>query len=400
MISSQRLSMRFSNVGHSFSHLFMLLYPTALLGLEAQLGMSYADLIALLTAGNVLFGVGALPAGWLGDRWDSLRMMVLFFVGLGFASILTGLMSSAVGIGLGLALMGLFASIYHPVGIAWLVRSAPNPGRVLGINGVFGSLGVASASLIAGLLTDLFSWRAAFIAPGIVSIITGLWLWRYIRDGTIAVQERGVQETDRGALSEGRSRVFLVLTIAILCGGMVFTALSVVMPKLFAERLLQPGEFSALGAGGLVSLVYLIAAAAQVFGGYLADRHTARPVYVGVYAIITPLLLIAASTSGYGLVVVLAAVVFLQTGSLTVENVLLARYSPPDWRGTVYGVKFVIAFGVASLAVPMVAALHEFAGGFFWVLVSLGGLGAVVALVAMLLPSEGRPGSVALLSDR
>ena len=98
--------------------------------------------------------------------------------------------------------------------------------------------------------------------------------------------------------------------------------------------------------------------------------------------------------------VVLAAVVFLQTGSLTVENVLLARYSPPDWRGTVYGVKFVIAFGVASLAVPMVAALHEFAGGFFWVLVSLGGLGAVVALVAMLLPSEGRPGSVALLSDR
>ena len=106
MISSERLSMRFSNVGHSFSHLFMLLYPTALLGLEAELGMSYAELIALLTAGNVLFGLGALPAGWLGDRWDALRMMVLFFVGLGVASILTGLMSSAIGIGSGLALMG------------------------------------------------------------------------------------------------------------------------------------------------------------------------------------------------------------------------------------------------------------------------------------------------------
>ncbi len=400
MISSEQLSMRFSNVGHSFSHLFMLLYPTALLGLEAELSMSYAELIALLTAGNVLFGFGALPAGWLGDRWDALRMMVLFFVGLGVASILTGLMSSAVSIGFGLALMGLFASIYHPVGIAWLVRNAASPGRVLGINGIFGSVGIASASLIAGLLTDLISWRAAFIVPGGVSTITGLLLWRYIRDGTIVARERDAQELDRGAPSEGRSRVFLVLAVAILCGGMVFQALSVVMPKLFAERLLQPGEFSALGAGGLVSLVYLIAAAAHVLGGYLADRHTARPVYVGIYVIVTPLLLVAAGLSGYGLVAVLAAAVFLQTGGIPVENVLLARYSPPDWRGTVYGVKFVLAFGLASLAVPMVASLHGFTGGFFWVLVALGGLGAVVALAGMFLPAEGRPATIRLLTGR
>ncbi len=390
MISSEQLSMRFSNVGHSFSHLFMLLYPTALLGLESELGMSYAELVALLTAGNVLFGLGALPAGWLGDRWDALRMMVLFFVGLGVASILTGLMGSAIGIGFGLALMGLFASIYHPVGIAWLVRNAPSPGRVLGVNGIFGSLGIASASVIAGLLTDLISWRAAFIVPGVVCTVTGLLLWRYIRDGSIVARERDVQELDRSAPGEGRSRVFLVMTIAILCGGMMFQALSVIMPKLFAERLLQPGEFSALGAGGLVSLVYLIAAAAHLIGGYLADRHTARPVYVGIYAIVTPLLLIAAGMSGYGLVAVLAVAVFLQTGGIPVENVLLARYSPPDWRGTVYGVKFVIAFGVASLAVPMVAVLHGFTGGFFWVMVTLGGLGAAVALVSMFLPTERR----------
>ena len=400
MTSSEQLSTRFSNIGHSFSHLFMLLYPTALLGLEAELGMSYAELIALLTAGNVLFGVGALPAGWLGDRWDTLRMMVLFFVGLGIASILTGLMSSAIGIASGLALMGLFASIYHPVGIAWLVRNAPSPGRVLGVNGIFGSVGIASASLIAGLLTDLISWRAAFILPGAVSTITGLLLWRFIRDGTIVAREDDVQEIGREASDESRSRVFLVLTVAILCGGIMFQALSVVMPKLFAERLLQPGGFSALGAGGVVSLVYLIAAAAQVLGGYLADRYTARPIYVGIYVIVTPLLLFSASMSGYGLVVVLAAVVFLQTGGIPVENVLLARYSPPQWRGTVYGVKFVIAFGLASLAVPMVAALYELTSGFFWVLVILGGFAALVALVGTLLPVEGRPASMSLLSGR
>ncbi len=400
MMSSERLSLRFSNVGHSFSHLFMLLYPTALLGLEAELSMSYAELIALLTAGNVLFGLGALPAGWLGDRWDTLRMMVLFFVGLGAASILTGLMSSAFGIGLGLALIGLFASIYHPVGIAWLVRNAPRPGRVLGVNGVFGSFGIASASLISGLLTDLISWRAAFILPGVVSTVTGLLLWRHIRHGTIVAGEGDVEEQDSGPPTAGRSRVYLVLAVAVLCGGTMFQALSVVMPKLFTERLLQPGGFNALGAGGLVSLVYLIAAAAQVLGGYLADRHTARSVYVGLYAIIAPLLLVAAAMSGYGLVVTLAAVVFLQTGAIPVENVLLARHSPPQWRGTVYGVKFVIAFGLASVAVPMVAALYSFTGGFFWVLVTLAGLGVVVAFVCAFLPSDGRPAPVPPLPGR
>ncbi len=260
MTSSERLSLRFSNVGHSFSHLFMLLYPTALLGLESELNMSYAELIALLTAGNVLFGLGALPAGWLGDRWDTLRMMVLFFVGLGVASVFTGLMSSAFGIGFGLALIGLFASIYHPVGIAWLVRNAASPGRVLGVNGVFGSVGIASASLIAGLLTDLISWRAAFIVPGVISTVTGLSLWRHILNGTIVAGEGDVEEQESGPPAAGRSRVYLVLAVAVLCGGTMFQALSVVMPKLFTERLLQPGGFNALGAGGLVSLVYLIAA--------------------------------------------------------------------------------------------------------------------------------------------
>ena len=400
MSSSERLSMRFSNIGHSYSHLFMLLYPTALLGMESQLGMTYAELLALLTAGNVLFGVGALPAGWLGDRWDALRMMVLFFVGLGLASILTGLMGTPLGIGFGLAGMGLFASIYHPVGIAWLVRNAASPGRVLGINGIFGSLGIASASLIAGLLTDLISWRAAFVIPGAVSTVTGLLLWRHIHNGTIVARESDAHELEAEPPSGGRSRVFLVLTVAILCGGTVFQALSVAMPKLFDERLLQSGDFSALGAGGLVSLVYLIAAAAQVLGGYLADRHTARPVYVGVYAILTPLLLLAAGMAGYGLVVVLAIVVFLQTGGIPVENVLLARYAPPQWRGTVYGVKFVFAFGVASIAVPMVAALHAFTGGFYWVLVTLAGLGAIVALVCLFLPAESRPAAVPLTLER
>ena len=66
--SSARLSFWFANIGHYFTHMFMLLYPTVVLALEHQFTMSYGELLSLSLPGFVLFGVAALPAGWLGDR--------------------------------------------------------------------------------------------------------------------------------------------------------------------------------------------------------------------------------------------------------------------------------------------------------------------------------------------
>src|SRR5260370_31663178 len=78
---SARLSMGFSNIGHFFSHLLMLLYPTVVLALEGRFGLTYGELLSLSIPGYILFGAAALPAGWLGDRWSAQGMMVLYFVG-------------------------------------------------------------------------------------------------------------------------------------------------------------------------------------------------------------------------------------------------------------------------------------------------------------------------------
>ena len=133
--------------------------------LEAKWDMSYGNLLSLSLAGFVLFGLGALPAGWLGDRWNAEHMMVIFFVGTGGAAIATGLTDGPVALALGLAAIGLFGSIYHPVGTAWLVRNAVNRGRALGWNGISGGMGLAAAPFIAGALAQTISWRAAFIVP-------------------------------------------------------------------------------------------------------------------------------------------------------------------------------------------------------------------------------------------
>lgn len=386
--SSASISQWFSQIGHSFSHIFMLLYPTVVLALEPEMGMSYGELLVLMTLGNVLFGVAALPAGWLGDRWSAAGMMVLFFVGTGAASILTGLTSGPLGLAAGLSLIGLFASIYHPVGMAWLVRNAVNRGRALGVNGVFGSLGVASAALIAGVLTDFISWRAAFIVPGVVAVGCGVALWLLVRAGRVQDTRADVKPQAYRPTRNAMVRAFVVLSVTMLCTGLVFQSLSTAMPKIFAERLAGLTGGTAAGAGLLVSAVYLLGMAGQFTGGYLADRYSLRHLYGLMYVIMVPTMLLAATLSGLPLFAAVTMAVLLNTLGIPVENTLLSRYSPEKWRATAFGAKFVLNLGVAALGVPLVAVIRDATGDFYWYFVIMAVLAAVIVVAALALPAE------------
>ncbi len=165
---SARLSIGFSWAGHTTMHILSALFLTVVLALEPAWSMTYDDLIRLWTVGSLMIGLGAPLAGWLGDRWSDARMMVLFFLLTGGGAIGAGLTSEPVALTLALTVLGLGASIYHPVGMSWLIKNSVNPGAALGTQGLFGSLGVACAALVAGTLTDLISWRAAFIIPRLV----------------------------------------------------------------------------------------------------------------------------------------------------------------------------------------------------------------------------------------
>lgn len=388
--SSASVSQWFSQVGHSFSHIFMLLYPTVVIALEPVMGMSYGELLVLMTLGNVLFGVAALPAGWLGDRWSAAWMMVVFFVGTGAASILTGLMSGPLGLAVGLSLIGLFASIYHPVGMAWLVRNAVNRGRALGVNGVFGSLGVASAALIAGVLTDFVHWRAAFIVPGVVSAGLGVALWLLIRSGRVQDTRTDVKPQLQRPNRDAMVRAFVVLSVTMLCTGLVFQSLSTAMPKIFAERLADLTGGTAAGAGLLVSAVYLFGMVGQYAGGRLADRYSLRRLYIIMYGLMIPTMMLAASLAGLPLFAAVTMAVLLNTLGIPIENSLLSHYSPEKWRATAFGAKFVLNLGVAALGVPLVAVIRDATGDFYWYFVIMALLAAAIVVVSLALPAERR----------
>ncbi len=387
------MALGFSNLGHYVTHLLMLLYPMIVLELGDVFGLSYGSLLQLALPGAILFGVGALPAGWLGDRWSTRGMMALFFIGIGLSAIVTGLASSPLEIAVGLGLVGLFASIYHPVGVAWLVGVARRRGRALGINGVFGNLGVASAAMVAGGLSTLVHWRAAFIVPGAFSVVAGLAFLAAIRRSGAA---RPVQPTGASGAAQSAVmwRVFWVLGISTLCSGMVYQATSLALPKLFDDRMGAVAE-TVVGIGGLVSAIYVVGSVVQLAVGFMMDRLPLKPLFIVLNIGQVPLLAMAAGYSGLPLFVTVQLMVALSMGTIPVPDMILAQHTPSHWRGTVYGARFVLALGVAGVAVPLVGQIRDQTGGFLMLLGALAVLAAIGTAAAMLLPRErgGLPAS-------
>src|SRR5690242_6641438 len=333
--SSPRLAVFFANAGHTLTHLLMLLYPTVVLALEGRFGLSYGELMLLALPGTILYGAGALPAGWLGDRWSAEHMMVLFYLGSGAAALATGLATGPIGIALGLGFLGLFGSIYHPVGIAWLVRNAENRGRILGWNGIFGSIGVGIAPATAGFLTQIIDWRAAFIIPGVLCLALGLVLAVLVRRGAVVAAKTDRKPEPEPARGDVM-RAFVALSVTMLAAGIVYQALTVALPKLFEQRLVALTHGGTLGAGGFASLVFAEGMVMPLIGGWLADRYSLKWVYVASWALAMPVFLMTVHLYNLPLFATTTVIFSLMSLVTPTENALLARYTPGRWRATAF----------------------------------------------------------------
>lgn len=379
----------FASVGHTATHLLTAFYFVIVLAIEKEWGRPYSELIQLWTLGSLLMGLGALPAGWLADRWSTGGMMVVLFIGMGASSVVCGIADTPALLWLGLTGIGLFAAIYHPVGIAWLVDSTVKQGKALGINGIFGSIGVALAGLVAGGLTDLFGWRAAFIVPGALTIALGLALLACLRLGLI-VDQPALRQHEPEASGGDMLRGFVILIVGMICAGLIWQATQAALPKFFEERIAGIAGDGVFGIGALVAIVYGVSGLVQVVGGHLADRYALKPVYVLTYAVQIPLLALAAGAAGLPLIAVATLMATFSGAALPAENMLLSRFSPQQHRSLAFGVKYVISFGLAPLALLLVSVVHDRAGGFGALFLILAGLAAVVTVSGLLLPDPRR----------
>jgi MFS family permease len=394
MQPAQRLIISFASVGHFLHHVLTGLFLTLAVILEGVWQRPYAEIIALWTLGAAMIGVGAPLAGWLADRFGHARMMTVFFLGIGLASIIAGFVADSAEMGLALALLGGFGAIYHPVALAWVSMTAPPDarGRLMGILGIAGSIGVACAAVIAGGLAEVAGWRMAMILPGIVTIIAGLALLFCLLTGRVAASNHQLgQEAAQAAAAEAARipwGVLIVLAITFMLGSIAYTAYSTALPKWLSDMLLLDSARAAQ-LGLIVGATMLMGSAGQLIGGRLADQMPMKTLYVATFLVKLPLMLLAAWFGGVWVLLIAVFIGFMFDFSAPVENLLLARYSSGKRRGLAFGLKFAMGFVAAPLGVNLVAwAYGDAAGGAPALFLTLAVLGLVMLAAAMALPRD------------
>jgi MFS family permease len=376
----------FVNAAHFIDHYAMLIFAAAVIIMGPALGMAYSELLPYATPGFVAFGAGSLLTGWLGDRWSRRHMMVIFFLGIGVSMIAVGLVQTPLQLAAALLAIGLFASIYHPVGTAMIVSYAEQLGREMGLNGVWGNLGVASSALVTGVIGQYLGWRFAFIIPGVITALTGVAF-----AATVGHEDRkGTRQAAAQArvAKEDMWRVILALLIVVIAISTTFNAVTVALPKLFAERLADLTKSPAL-LGVIAACVYVFGAMTQYTIGKLLDRHSLKTVALPLSFMLAPFLYLAAGLSNLPLIVVSIGIVMGAFGQVTVNDAMVGKYTTEQWRSRAYAVRYFIGFTAAGASVGLVAWLYQ-QGGFTTMLHAFAAICVLSIVAAIILPREIR----------
>jgi MFS family permease len=379
------------NIAHAVDHMFLLIFAAAVGAIAADFGLAqWEDLMPYGAGAFLLYGLGALPAGRLGDVWGRRSMMVLFFFGMGVSALLCAVTRTPWELAGALALIGVFASIYHPVGIPMLLQHAQRPGATIGLNGLVGNLGIACAALLTGFLVKWFGWRAAFAVPGLFCVVMGfvfMWVVPLEREAPARRKSGTAKVQLTPALL---ARVLAVMTAASITGSMLFNFTTngngQVLGERFAGIVQEPATL-----GALLAAVYAVASFAQIIVGRLIDRFALKPLYLGITLAQVPILVLAAHTQGWTFYALLLASMIFIFGAIPFTDSMIVRYVDDRIRSSVAGMRFTISLGVSSLAVWLLGPLVK-GSGFGPLYLGMAVIALCTSAAVLLLPSERRQG--------
>jgi MFS family permease len=372
------------NAGHALDHLFLLIFATAVAAIAAEWQMVWQDLMPYTVGAFTMFGLGSLPAGRLGDLWGRRAMMVIFFLGMGASGLLIGFASGVWSLAAALTLMGVFASIYHPVGIPMLVQQAKNPGFTIGVNGLFGNLGIAVAAILTGFLVKHAGWRAAFAVPAGLALLCGLLFLALVPKEEMAPARRPQRsvELPRSVMA----RVLFVMTLVAISSSLIFNFTTNGNGHLLTERLRGVVDDPAR-IGVLLAVVYTIASFAQLVVGKLIDRYPLKWVYLPIAAMQVPLFLLAAGAGGWALYVAVLAFMVFVFGAIPFVDAMIVQYVDDRMRSRVAGIRLAVSFGVSSLAVYLLGPTVK-AAGFNTLLTVMALISASTTVFVAMLPGR------------
>ena len=387
----------FLNIGHFLDHFFILIFATAAaLSLVTEWQLSYAELIPYSMAGFIAFGLFSLPSGWLADKWSREGMILVFFVGIGLTSIGASTAQSPLEIAIWLFAVGIFASIYHPVGLALIAKGGKNMGMDIAINGVWGNMGVGFAAFITGLMIDYLGWRFAFWIPGVLSVIIGIaYFFNQKKNILVNFKNENKENTQKNNFSnlktsdELRSLIFrvsMVVFFTTAISSVIFQGTTFAIPKIFEERL-SGITSSASVLGSLALFVFAIASFAQIIVGKLLDKIGPKRVFLIVALI--QLTFFILFVDQYNWIALFVALMFMlgAFGQIPINDYMIGKMAKSDFRARVYAVRYVISFAVWVVVVPLISFVHlNYGFDYLFYILAMCALSIIVAV--MILPSK------------
>ena len=387
IIKQPHLITFYAAIGHLMMHMFAAFYFVIVLAIEDDWNFSYDELINLWLLGSLLVGLGSIPAGWLSDRWSRSGMLAIMFIGLGVSSILCGLSNNKFSLMINLSALGLFCSIYHPAGISWVVNTSKETGKALGFNNIFGGVGIGLGAFSSGLIIDMYNWNYAFIFPGAISIIIGIGLFLHIYQGKISFKNIISDKFNDNPEQNQLLKIAIIMLVSITCMSFVYQILQSSLPKVIDIRLAERLDFGASQIGLIVSFIYIVSGLMNYIGGILADKYPEKNIYlIGILGQ-GILLFFIFSLSNYFLIIISLFIVAFNSSILPAENLLLAYFSPQKHQSLVYGIKFIVSFAIAPIALFLISTSYETTKEFSYLYLSSGILMLILFFIVFTLPS-------------
>ena len=371
------------NIGHFLDHFMMLIFAKAAFDAGRHFGLGYDEIIIYGTLGLFLFGAAAPLAGWLADKYSRSIIIIIYPFGVSLGAFLCFLSSSPIMLGFSIGVIGFFAAIFHPVGIAMLIRDSKKVGFRLGVNGVWGNMGVAAAPVLTGFIILNSNWQLSFLVPSIICFIFGLAQLRGFKEIDIK-EEKTKQKTSNG-LVEGWKIVLISLTMTTLAGGFIFGSLTFLIPRIFEVNLSGISVDIAI-TGLLAGIVYAIASLSQVGVGYLIDRYSPKIIlgFVGIGQFF--LIYLSSLYIDYALFFVMLMAMFFVFGQVPITDAILVRYVDDRWRARILSIKFLINLCAGASVLPLVSLFLGYGYNFSDLLMILSCLAIFVVISAYMLP--------------
>ena len=386
MENDSKLTVTYAALGHLLMHMFAAFYFVIVLAIEDDWKLSYDELLNLWFLGSLLVGLGALPAGWISDRWSRSGMIAIMFIGLGISSLLCGLSGNKVSLFISLSMLGLFCAIYHPAGISWVVNTSKETGKALGFNNIFGGVGIGLGAFFAGVLIEQFNWQAAFMLPGLISLVVGLSLTYHIKSGKISLKNISSEQFKDNPEKNQMLKIAIIMLLSITCLSFVYQILQTSLPKAIDIRLTDSLDLSTSDIGYIVAAIYIVSGLMNYVGGILTDKYSEKLIYsIGIVGQGLLLLLIV-SLSNYWLIAISLAIVAFNSSILPAENLLLAKFSPEKYQSLVYGIKFIVSFTVGPIALIMISRSYDLTGEFGVLYLAFGFVMIIMFLIVLTLP--------------